>query len=129
MSHTYYVYILSSRSRTLYTGVTNNLARRLVEHRDGKIPGFTSRYRIFRLVHFEVFAHIRAAIAREKEIKAWRREKKVWLIHRHNRAWDDLSEQFVGSQEHNQRAKDRKQERADPSPPSPKGGAGFGMTT
>ncbi len=70
MNRTYFVYILASRSRTLYTGVTNNLQRRIVEHRDGLVPGFTSRYRIFRLVHFEAFADIRDAIAREKEIKA-----------------------------------------------------------
>jgi len=92
MSRTYYVYILASRSRNLYTGVTNNLERRMAEHRDGLVPGFTARYNIFRLVHFEPFGDIRTAIAREKEIKGWRREKKIWLIHRHNRTWDDLAE-------------------------------------
>jgi putative endonuclease len=80
MEKTYCVYILASRSRHLYTGVTNNLQRRLLEHRQGLVPGFTSRYRIFRLVHYEVFTDIRYAIAREKEIKAWRREKKIRLI-------------------------------------------------
>jgi putative endonuclease len=92
MSRTYYVYILSSRSRSLYTGVTNDLSRRLIEHQQGLVPGFTSKYRVFRLVHFEVFGDIRDAIAREKEIKGWRREKKVRLIQFHNRTWADLAE-------------------------------------
>ena len=65
----YYVYILASRSRVLYTGVTNDLVRRVSEHRLGRSAGFTSRYRITRLVYFEEFTHIRNAIAREKEIK------------------------------------------------------------
>jgi putative endonuclease len=91
MERNYYVYILASRSRNLYIGVTNDLSRRLTEHRNGLIPGFTSKYRIFRLVHFEVFANIRDAIAREKEIKAWRREKKIRLIEFHNRVWADLA--------------------------------------
>ncbi len=65
----YYVYILSSRSRTLYTGVTNNLARRISEHRQGLVPSFTSRYRIDRLVYYEPYQDVRAAIAREKQIK------------------------------------------------------------
>jgi putative endonuclease len=92
MSHTYCVYILASRSRNLYTGVTDNLERRMVEHRQGLVPGFTTRYRIFRLVHFELFGDIRDAIAREKEIKRWRREKKIWLIERQNPTWEDLGE-------------------------------------
>jgi putative endonuclease len=92
MSKTYCVYILASRSRNLYTGVTNNLHRRLAEHRLGVVPGFTSRYKIFRLVHYEVYGDVRAAIAREKQIKAWRREKRVWLIEGENSTWSDLSE-------------------------------------
>ncbi|MFI5072859.1 MAG: GIY-YIG nuclease family protein [Terriglobales bacterium] len=91
MSRTYYVYILASRSRNLYTGVTNNLERRVAQHRFGLIPGFTNRYRISRLVHFEMFGDIRLAIAREKEIKTWRHQKKVWLIQRNNPRWDDLA--------------------------------------
>jgi len=94
MTHTYCVYILASRSRNLYTGVTNNLERRMVEHRQGLVPGFTSRYKIFRLVHFEEFGDIRDAIVREKEIKGWRREKKIWLIRRQNPTWADLAEQL-----------------------------------
>ncbi len=94
MNRTYCVYILASRSRNLYTGVTDDLQRRMIEHRQGLIPGFTTRYRIFRLVHSEAFGDIQDAIAREKEIKAWRREKKVWLIERHNPTWTDLSERL-----------------------------------
>jgi putative endonuclease len=87
MDRTYCVYILASRSRNLYTGVTGNLEPRMVEHRQRLVPGFTTRYRIFRLVYFEFFSDVRAAIAREKEIKGWRREKKIWLIKRNNPAW------------------------------------------
>jgi putative endonuclease len=76
LNRTYCVYILASRSRNLYTGVTGNLELRMVEHRQRLIPGFTTRYRIFRLVYFEFFSDVRAAIVREKEIKGWRREKK-----------------------------------------------------
>lgn len=97
MDSTYRVYILASRSRNLYTGVTNNLQRRLAEHSQGLVLGFTSRYRIFRLVHFEVFSDVRYAIAREKEIKAWRRERKVWLIERRNPTWEDLAAAWFSS--------------------------------
>ena len=94
MNRTYCVYILASRSRNLYTGVTGNLETRMVEHRQGLIPGFTTRYRIFRLVYFEFFTDISAAIAREKEIKASRREKKILLIKRNNPTWADLAEKL-----------------------------------
>jgi putative endonuclease len=97
MSLTYWIYILASRSRNLYTGVTNDLQRRMIEHRQGRTPGFTSRYKIFRLVHWEQFADIRDAIAREKEIKGWRREKKLWLIQRDNPTWQDFAESFAPS--------------------------------
>jgi putative endonuclease len=89
---TYYVYILASRSRNLYTGVTNSLKRRVREHKEGLVPGFTRKYRINRLVHFESFADVRDAIRREKQVKAWRRAKRVALISRHNPAWADLAE-------------------------------------
>ena len=95
MSRTYWVYTLASRSRTLYTGVTNDLQRRVKEHRQGLVLGFTSHYNIFRLVHCEEFADIRDAIAREKEIKGWRREKKIWLIEKGNPTWQDLAEGFA----------------------------------
>jgi putative endonuclease len=94
MNRTYCVYILASRSRNLYTGVTGNLEPRMVEHRQGLVPGFTTRYRISRLVYFEFFSDVHAAIAREKEIKGWRREKKIWLIKRNNPTWADLAEKL-----------------------------------
>ena len=92
MSH-YFVYIMASRSGVLYVGVTNELARRVVEHQEGLIPGFTSKYNVNRLVYFEEMKDIRAAIAREKQIKRWRREKKVRLIEGVNPNWRDLSEE------------------------------------
>ena len=86
-----YVYILASRSRCLYAGVTNDLARRLAEHRTG-IPGsFTTRYRVTRLVHIETMNDIRVAIAREKQLERWPRARKLWLIERENPRWDDLA--------------------------------------
>lgn len=91
MEKLYYVYILASRSRILYTGVTNNLVRRISEHRQGSVKGFTSSYRIHRLVHFEIYRDVRAAIAREKEIKGWRRAKKLTLIELRNATWEDLA--------------------------------------
>jgi putative endonuclease len=89
---TYSVYILASRSRVLYIGVTNDLARRVDEHKRGGVVGFTSRYRVTRLVYFEEFADIRDAIAREKQLKGWRRSRKTELIERRNPAWQDLAE-------------------------------------
>jgi putative endonuclease len=94
MDRTYCVYILASRSRNLYTGVTNNLQRRMFEHRNGLVPGFSSKYKVHRLVYFEVFGDIRHAIGREKEIKGWRREKRVALIQRRNPTWEDLAEEM-----------------------------------
>jgi putative endonuclease len=94
MSQTYCVYTLASRSRNLYTGVTDNLERRMIEHREGLVPGFTTRYKVFRLVHFELFGDVRDAIARDKEIKGWRREKKIWLIKHNNPNWQDLAAQL-----------------------------------
>jgi putative endonuclease len=90
MARTYYVYILANRSRTLYTGVTSNLARRLYQHRSGLISGFTSRYAVHRLVHVEIATSPRDAIAREKQIKRWTRVKKVELIESTNPEWADL---------------------------------------
>ena len=90
--HDYYVYIIASKSRVLYIGVTNDLERRLFEHRQKLIPGFTSKYNISRLVYFELFGDVRDAIAREKQLKGWRREKKIALIESPNPTWQDLSE-------------------------------------
>ena len=88
---TFYIYIMASRSRVLYVGVTNDLARRVSEHKSGLVTGFTSRYRITRLVYFEEFADIRDAIAREKELKGWLRSRKLYLIESSNPTWEDLS--------------------------------------
>jgi putative endonuclease len=91
-AHACFVYIVASRSRNLYTGVTGNLERRLLEHKKGLVQGFTKRYRIHRLVYYETFGYFRDAIAREKQIKAWTREKRISLIEANNPAWSDLSE-------------------------------------
>ncbi len=89
---TYYVYIMASRSRVLYTGVTNDLARRVDEHKRGVNAGFTSRYRITRLVYFEEFTDIRDAIAREKQVKDWTRARRVGLVEQRNPFWRDLTD-------------------------------------
>jgi len=86
---TYYLYIMANKSRTLYTGVTNNLERRILQHRHELVPGFTSRYRISRLVYYETFGDVRAAINRETAIKGWLRARKVALIEAANRDWKD----------------------------------------
>jgi len=88
------VYIVASRSRNLYTGITSDIERRVYEHKKGLIPGFTKKYRIHRLVYYEVFGDVRAAIAREKQIKAWTRAKRVALIESKNRLWDDLASEW-----------------------------------
>ncbi|MRR09236.1 GIY-YIG nuclease family protein [bacterium] len=82
---------MCNRSRTLYIGVTNDLKRRVAEHQQGLIPGFTQKYRIERLVFFEEFADIRDAIRREKQLKGWRRVRKDRLIEGMNKDWNDLS--------------------------------------
>lgn len=87
----YFVYIMSSRSRTLYTGVTNDLMRRVYEHKHGIFLGFTSSYRITRLVYAEETSDIQIAIRREKQIKGWLRAKEIALIEARNPTWEDLS--------------------------------------
>ncbi|HEV7515051.1 MAG TPA: GIY-YIG nuclease family protein [Thermoanaerobaculia bacterium] len=87
----FYVYILASRSRALYVGVTNHLAYRVQQHKDGINSGFTHRYKINRLVYCETFGEVRPAIEREKQIKGWTRARKVALIESLNPEWDDLS--------------------------------------
>ena len=91
MAATYYVYILASTSRALYTGVTNDLARRLHEHRSGVASAFTRRYSVHRLVHVETLSNPRDVIARETQIKRWTRKKKVALIEANNPEWKELS--------------------------------------
>ncbi len=88
----YYVYIMTNRSRTLYTGVTNDLQRRVFEHKHKLLPGFTSRYDIDRLVYFEATSDVRIAIQREQQIKGWVRAKKISLIESTNPNWEDLSQ-------------------------------------
>ena len=90
----YYVYILASISGTLYVGVTNNIYQRMMEHQRGEASQFTRKYGVSRLVHFEVFEYVDAAIARETEIKGWRRSKKIELLERKNPSWRDLSKDF-----------------------------------
>ncbi len=93
--HVYYVYMVASRSHVLYCGVTNNLQRRVEQHRSREIEGFSADYKCTRLVWFERFQYINNALAREKQIKRWRREKKVFLIEQTNLKWDDLSEAWT----------------------------------
>ena len=87
----YYVYILSSQRKVLYIGVTSNLENRVFQHKTHVFEGFTHKYNINSLIYFERYATIHAAIAREKEIKAWRREKKIAVIESLNPKWRDLS--------------------------------------
>ena len=95
---TFYVYIMAGKFRTLYTGVTNNLERRVLEHKRKLVPSFTSKYNINRLVYFETFGDIRVAIQREKQIKGWLRAKKVTLIVSGNPTWRDLSQGWFGKE-------------------------------
>ena len=88
----YFVHILSNRSKTLYVGVTNDLERRVHEHKSGQIEGFAKCYRLTRLVYHETTGNIPAAITREKQIKGWLRRKKLSLVASINPDWDDLSE-------------------------------------
>jgi putative endonuclease len=90
----YYVYMTASLTRVLYIGVTGSLERRIVQHKEKVHEGFTSRYNVTRLVYWESFTHIHSAIAREKELKGWRREKKVALVNGFNPAWKDLSAEW-----------------------------------
>lgn len=94
MDKIYTVYILSSISRSLYTGVTNSLQRRMREHKIGKGSVHAAKYNINRLVYFERHHDIRAAIVREKEIKSWSREKRLKLIEAENLGWIDLAENW-----------------------------------
>ncbi|OGT37950.1 MAG: endonuclease [Gammaproteobacteria bacterium RIFCSPHIGHO2_12_FULL_37_14] len=87
----FYVYILSNAGRTLYIGVTNNLERRMYEHKNKLINGFTKKYNLTKLVHYETTWDIREAIYREKQLKGWLRSKKIALIEEGNPGWDDLS--------------------------------------
>ena len=87
----YHVYILASKSRTLYIGMTGYLMARVLRHRAGEGGKFSSKYRVFRLIYCETFSSAENAIRRETEIKKWRRQKKIALIQKKNPAWEDLA--------------------------------------
>ena len=89
-----YVYILASRTKKLYIGVTNDLERRAWEHKSGALDGFPKRYNIDRLVYYEESGSIRSAIEREKQLKGWLRRRKIELIESRNPEWDDLAENW-----------------------------------
>ncbi len=91
----YHVYIMTNQCHTvLYIGVTNHLIRRVYEHKNGLLPGFTKRYRVHKLVYYEAFTYMYDAISREKQLKRWVREKKNKLIETQNPTWDDLGEDW-----------------------------------
>jgi len=94
LARQYYVYILTNNSRTLYAGVTNNLPRRIYEHKNKLVEGFTKKYNLTRLVYYEISEDVRSAIAREKQIKGWLRSKKINLIESANPEWKDLSSEL-----------------------------------
>jgi putative endonuclease len=88
----YHVYVMASVGRVLYVGVTGSLMARVLQHKAGEVDGFTKRYSIHRLVYYETFRYVNNAIAREKQIKGLRREKKTALIEASNPAWEDLAQ-------------------------------------
>ena len=95
MSHTYYVYLLTNwNDKVMYVGVTNDLKRRIHEHKTKAVKGFTAKYNVHKLVYFEATTDVRVAIAREKEIKKWRRQKKNALVQSMNPEWKDLSKDW-----------------------------------
>lgn len=87
----YYVYILASKNRALYVGVTGFLMARVLQHKSGECDGFTKKYKVNGLVYYEVFQYVNNAISRETEIEKWRREKKVALFEADNPTWEDLA--------------------------------------
>ncbi len=90
-TQTYYVYIAASkRNGTLYVGVTSNLKKRIYEHKEGLVDGFTKKYKVDRLVYFEMTNDVNSAIQREKQMKKWKREWKIKLIEKENSCWRDL---------------------------------------
>ena len=92
--HNYCVYMVASKSRVLYIGMTNNLQRRIFEHKNDLFEGFSRQYRCHRLVYYESFDDVRKAIDREKQLKRWNRAKKIWLIERLNPTWEDLAAEW-----------------------------------
>ena len=90
----FWVYILTSRTGTLYVGVTGYLGTRIIQHKIDSIEGFTKKYKVHRLVYYESYEHIMTAIRREKQLKGWRRDKKITLIEKVNPRWMDLAENW-----------------------------------
>ena len=90
----YWVYIVASRTETLYTGLTGDLYKRIMQHKSGEIEGFSKQYKCTRLVHHEGFDQAERMIQREKQIKSWRHEKKIALIEKTNPRWQDLAENW-----------------------------------
>jgi putative endonuclease len=100
MEDAYFVYILANKNHTvLYTGITNDLYTRVLEHRYGINPGFTSKYKVHKLVYFESYGDVNVAIEREKAIKGGSRQRKISLINSVNPNWDDLWEKEFGEEE------------------------------
>lgn len=90
----YTVYILGSLTGTPYVGITSDLVARVHQHRDHTFPGFTAKYDVNRLLYYEIYEEVRNAIAREKQLKGWRREKKIALIEKQNPHWKDLGSEW-----------------------------------
>jgi putative endonuclease len=93
----FYVYLLTNRTGTLYTGMTNDIQRRMYEHKNKLVEGFTKKYNIDMLVYYEVTSDVGEALTREKQVKAWRRSKRIALIESVNPQWQDLSEGWFAS--------------------------------
>ncbi len=98
MPQRFFVYMMASRSRVIYTGVTRDLVQRVFGHRTGVVPGFTKRYHVTRLVFYEETDSARVAFERERQIKGWSRKKKVALIESHNARWNDLAKDWFGNE-------------------------------
>jgi len=96
--HFYVCIVQSASRRALYIGVTNNLRRRIFQHKMHQFEGFTSDYNAVRLVYWEKFGSVGKAIAREKQLKRWRREKKMWLVEKMNPQWRDLAADWYSTQ-------------------------------
>jgi putative endonuclease len=93
----YYVYIMASKSKVLYIGVTNNLMRRVYEHKNHLVDGFTKKYKVTKLVYCEQTNDVRTALSREKQIKGWLRRKKMTLVESTNPTWKDLAKDWFDS--------------------------------
>ncbi len=93
-NHCYSVYIIASKSRVIYIGMTGNLRQRVFEHTNEQFDGFSRKYRCHRLVYYESFDDVNRSINREKQLKRWNRAKKIWLIERRNPTWEDLAAEW-----------------------------------